>query len=178
MNDADAILRCREGDRDAFRDLVARYQREALGHAVSILGNREDALDAVQEAFIDAFQALERFDITRRFYPWLYAMLRNRCYKMLANRRRHQADSTDELEILSPSPGASQEELILLERGLIALTAEHREIITLKHLDGLSYEELAARLEIPVGTVMSRLHHARKNLREKLSRHFKKANEL
>ena len=178
MNDVDAIHRCREGERDAFRDLVARYQSEALGHAVAILGNRDDALDAVQEAFIDAFQALERFDIARRFYPWLYAILRNRCFKILANRRRHEADSTDDVEILSPSPGASREELLLLERGLIALSAEDREIITLKHLDGLSYEELSARLEIPIGTVMSRLYHARKKLREKLSRHFKKANEL
>ena len=178
MNDADAILKCREGDRDAFGNLVARYQAEALGHAAAILGNRDDALDAVQEAFIDAFQALGQFDTTRRFYPWLYAILRNRCFKLLANRRRHQADSTDDLEILSPAPGASREELVLLERGLTALSAEHREIITLKHLDGLSYEELSARLGIPVGTVMSRLHHARKNLREKLSRHFKKAHEL
>ena len=178
MNDVDAILRCREGNRDAFRDLVARYQSEALGHAVAILGNRDDALDAVQEAFIDAFQALERFDITRRFYPWLYTILRNRCFKILANRRRHGTDSTDDVEILSPSRGASREELLLLEGGLLALSAEHREIITLKYLDGLSYEELSARLEIPVGTVMSRLHQARKNLREKLSRQFKKANEL
>ena len=178
MSDGDAIRKCREGDRDAFRDLVTRYQTEAVGHAVAILGNRDDALDAVQEAFIDAFQALAQFDTTRRFYPWLYAILRNRCFKILATRKRHQAESTDDLEILAPSPGMSREELLLLERGLVALSPEHREIITLKHLDGLSYEELAARLDIPVGTVMSRLHHARKNLREKLSRRFRKGDEL
>ena len=69
MDDQAAIERCRAGDKEAFRHVVERYQAEAIGHAIAILGNREDAMDAIQEAFIDAFKALDRLDLTRRFYP-------------------------------------------------------------------------------------------------------------
>ena len=84
MDDEAAIEKCRAGNNEAFRHVVERYQAEAIGHAIAILGNREDAMDAVQEAFIDAFQALDRVDLTRRFYPWFYVILRNRCYKLAA----------------------------------------------------------------------------------------------
>lgn len=173
MEDSTAIERCRGGDGDAFRHLVERYQSEAMGHAVAILGNRDDAMDAVQDAFINAFQALGQFDLGRRFYPWFYTILRNRCFKLAAGRKRQPDASTDELEILSPTPGISREEMISLERAFMALSPEQRELITLKHLDGLSYEELAERLNVPIGTIMSRLYHVRKKLREKLSRQFK-----
>ena len=172
MDDSAAVLRCKAGDGEAFRHLVERYQSEAIGHAVAVLGNREDAMDAVQEAFLDAFRALGRFDHSRRFYPWFYTILRNRCFKLAAGRRRHEAESVDELQLLAPAPGATPEEALLLERALFALSERERELITLRHLDGLSYEELAVRLEVPVGTVMSRLYHARKNLRGKLSNHL------
>lgn len=170
MDDNTAIQKCRAGEREAFRHLVERYQAEAIGHAVAILGNRDDALDAVQEAFIDAFQALGRFDLALRFYPWFYTLLRNRCFKLFASRKRHEAESADELQILSPTAGPSREEALSLEQALLALTPEQRELVTLKHLDGLTYEELAARFAVPVGTIMSRLYQVRKRLREKLSR--------
>jgi RNA polymerase sigma-70 factor (ECF subfamily) len=173
MDDNTAIQQCRDGEQEAFRYLVQRYQAQAIGHAVAILGNREDALDAVQEAFVDAFHALGRFDLTLRFYPWFYAILRNRCFKLAAKRKRREATSTDELEILSPVPGVSREESLSLEQALLTLTPEQRELITLKHLDGLTYEELAAQFAVPVGTIMSRLYHARKQLREKLTREFR-----
>jgi RNA polymerase sigma-70 factor (ECF subfamily) len=66
MDDHEAFERCRAGDNEAFRQVVERYQAEAIGHAIAILGNREDAMDAVQEAFIDAFQALDRLDLTSK----------------------------------------------------------------------------------------------------------------
>jgi RNA polymerase sigma-70 factor (ECF subfamily) len=171
MEDPVAIRRCRAGDKDAFRYIVERYQAEAVGHAIAILADREDALDAVQEAFIDAYQALGRFDSARRFYPWFYVILRNCCYKLATNRRKHEASSLDGREILASTSGISSEDAILLERSLLELSAEDRELITLRHLDGLSYRELAERLELPEGTVMSRLYYARKQLRQKLARH-------
>jgi RNA polymerase sigma-70 factor (ECF subfamily) len=171
MDDPMAIQNSRTGDRDAFRHLVERYQKEAIGHAIAILGNREDALDAVQEAFIDAFQALDRFDLSRRFYPWFYTILRNCCYKLAAGRKRRETSSTDELEMLAPTPGVTSEETLLLERALLELSPQERELLTLKHFDGLSYEELAERLDVPQGTVMSRLYHARKHLRQRLARY-------
>jgi RNA polymerase sigma-70 factor (ECF subfamily) len=171
MDDQLAIEGCRAGDKDAFRHVVEHYQAQAIGHAVAILGNREDALDAVQEAFIDAFQAIERIDLTRRFYPWFYVILRNRCYKLAAARKKRELGSPDEMEILASPPGIRPEDTMLLEQAMLELPAPERELITLRHLDGLSYEELAARLNVPRGTIMSRLYHARNKLRERLARH-------
>ena len=98
MDDQEAIERCRAGDKEAFRHVVERYQTEAIGHAIAILGSREDAMDAVQEAFIDAFKALDRLDLTRRFYPWFYVILRNRCYKIAGGRKNRDMASVDEME--------------------------------------------------------------------------------
>lgn len=168
MDDSVAIDRCKAGDKDAFRHLVERYQAEAMGHAQAILANRQDALDAIQEAFIDAFQALDRFDTSRHFYPWFYTILRNRCFKVLAGRKKNVGPSFEEAMILEPIHDIAPEERLALERALRELSADEREIVTLKHLDGLSYDELAEYLKIPKGTVMSRLFHARKRLREKL----------
>jgi RNA polymerase sigma-70 factor (ECF subfamily) len=169
MDDQTAIEKCRAGDKEAFRHLVEHYQAEAIGHAIAILGNREDAMDAVQEAFIDCFQALDRIDLTRRFYPWFYVILRNRCFKLGSGRKKREMSSS-ETEILAPASSIQPEDTMILERALLELPAEDRELITLRHLDGLSYQELAERLEVPQGTIMSRLHHARKRLRDRLTR--------
>jgi len=171
MDDKEAIEKCRTGDTEAFRHLVQHYQSEAIGHASAILGNREDAMDAVQEAFIDAFQSLDQFDLNRSFYPWFYVILRNRCYKLAQVRRRGELSSSDDMEILAAGPGVRPEESMLLERCLLELPVQDRELITLRHLDGLSYQELSERLAVPQGTIMSRLYHARRKLRDKLARH-------
>jgi RNA polymerase sigma-70 factor, ECF subfamily len=170
MDDAMAIEKCRQGDKEAFRFLVERYQAQAIAHSLAILGSREDALDAVQEAFIDAYQGLGHFDMARRFYPWFYVLLRNRCFKLSAKKRETQ--NLEETEILAPQDGLAREEQIALEAALLALSKEDRELITLKYLDGLSYNEIAEYLEIPRGTVMSRLFYARRQLHSKLSRIF------
>ncbi|MEP6901994.1 MAG: sigma-70 family RNA polymerase sigma factor [Actinomycetota bacterium] len=165
-----AIEKCLKGEKDAFRYLVERYQAQAVGHSTAILGNREDALDAVQEGFIDAFQSLKNFDRAQRFYPWLYVLVRHRCFKMIA--KKHESENIEETEILAPQSDISNEERITLEKALLSLSKEDREIITLKYLDGSSYDEIAEHLEIPRGTVMSRLFYARKQLQTKLTGKF------
>ena len=170
-DDADVIERILKGEKEAFRHIVERYQAQAVGHALTILANREDALDAAQEAFTDAFQALRKFDAARRFYPWFYVLLRNRCYKLIA-KRRAGAETIETAEILAAQPGISNEERIALERALGSLTREDREIVTLKYLDGFSYDEIAGLLSIPRGTVMSRLFYARRELQAKLTKEF------
>jgi len=167
-DDEIAIEKCRSGDREAFRHLVEKYQRQAISHATAILGSREDALDAAQEAFIDAFKALKQFDSSRPFYPWFYVLLRNRCFKLAA--RKRETESIDETVIVAPNSTAQSERILALENALRSLDMEDREIVTLKYFDGLSYNELAERLQIPKGTVMSRLFHARKKLQAKLER--------
>jgi RNA polymerase sigma-70 factor (ECF subfamily) len=170
MDDLVALRNCIDGDKESFRYLVERYQNQAVAHATAVLGNREDAMDAVQEAFIDAYRALDQFDFSRRFYPWFYVLLRNRCFKILASKGRRGTDQIrEDTQILAPGPESSIEESLLLEAALLALSAEDRELITLKYLDGLSYQELAELLQIPKGTVMSRLFYARKQLQAELS---------
>ena len=168
MDDEIAIEKCRNGEQEAFRHLVERYQKQAVGHATAILGSREDALDAAQEAFIDAFRALKKFDNSRPFYPWFYVLLRNRCFKLVA--RKRELESIDETVIVASNSAAQSEDILVLENALRALDMEDREIITMKYLDGLNYNELAERLQIPKGTVMSRLFHARRKLQAKLER--------
>ena len=167
MDDTMAIEKCLQGEKDAFRFLVERYQSQAAAHAVAIFGNKNDALDAVQEAFVDAYQALKNFDRSRRFYPWFYVLLRNRCFKLMAKSRK--TESIEETDILAPQADLPYEERLALETALLALSAEDREIIILKYLDGLSYDEIAEHLVIPKGTVMSRLFYARKQLQARLT---------
>jgi RNA polymerase sigma-70 factor (ECF subfamily) len=168
MDDSAAVRQCLEGDPDAFRTLVERYQDRALGHAIAIIRNRDDAQDAVQDAFLNAHRALHTFDRRRVFYPWLYAILRNCCFKLLARRHDDLVDSAARLDLLESSTLPADDRLAI-ERALATLSAADREIVLLRHFDGLSYAELAALLEIPVGTVMSRLFNARKRLRDGLA---------
>jgi RNA polymerase sigma-70 factor, ECF subfamily len=167
MDDAEAIKRCQQGDREAFRHLVERYQRRAVTHAMAILGNRDDAEDAVQDAFIDAFKAIGTFDTSRSFYSWFYVLLRNRCYKTTAGRR--PTESLDEALLLTSQQGMADDTRLALENALHSLTREEREIVWLKYFSGLSYDELALHLQIPRGTVMSRLFNARRRLKGKLT---------
>src|SRR5688500_18215685 len=148
MDDREAIIRCRGGDAEAFRHLVARYQREAIGHARALLADGEDARDAAQDAFLAAYRALDRFDEDREFYPWLYTILRMRCFKILAERKIRDPVSLDDLELIAPSPGLSPEDLQALERALRASSPEDREILTLRHFYGLIYAEIAELLAI------------------------------
>ncbi|MGZ5481146.1 MAG: RNA polymerase sigma factor [Pyrinomonadaceae bacterium] len=97
-------------------------------------------------------------------------MLRNRCYKMRT--RNRETENIEDTEILAPHIGLPREERVALERAFVSLPREDRELITLKYLDGLSYQELAEHLQIPKGTVMSRLFHVRKQLQRKLTGQF------
>ena len=170
MDDAKAIEQCKAGDDEAFGYLVKRYQAEAIGHALAILHHREDALDAVQDAFVRAFRSLGTFDCRREFYPWFYTILRHRCFHVLQERSQSPTLGHDVAQILAPSSPLGQDSTEIIEAALQELSGEDRELITLKHLDGFGYEELGRRLGIPAGTAMSRLYYARLRLREKVQR--------
>jgi RNA polymerase sigma-70 factor (ECF subfamily) len=167
MDDRDAVERCRGGEIDAFRHLVDRYQRRALAHARALTGSDADAADMVQAAFLDAFRQLGRFDESREFYPWFYVLLRNRCFKEWRRSGERPADLISNEG--STRDKVSSEEAYDLRRALGRLEPGDREILVLKHLDGWTYDELAERLDIPRGTVMSRLFHARRRLKALLS---------
>jgi RNA polymerase sigma-70 factor (ECF subfamily) len=167
MDDAEAVRQCLSGDRQAFRHLVQRYQARALAHARALVGDDAGAADASQEAFLDAFRSLAKFDVEREFYPWFYVLLRNRCFKQRSRpgTRQESAPPTDS----EATGGASREEALDLRRAIGRLDPSDRELVLLKHLEGWTYDELSGRLGIPRGTVMSRLFHARRRLQSLIS---------
>jgi RNA polymerase sigma-70 factor (ECF subfamily) len=161
MDDAGAIRRCREGNVDAFRHVVDRYQARALAHARLLTRNEADAADATQDAFVDAFRHLRTFDAGREFYPWFYVLLRNRCFKQ----RSRPGTRAESGIVAAPGvdPGISERHLDLW-RAIDRLSPDDAEIVVLKHIEGWTYDELAKALDVPRGTVMSRLYAARQRL--------------
>lgn len=143
----------------ALRPLLPR----AAGYARALLGNRHDAEDAVQQSALRGWERISQYDAARPFGGWWFAILRNCCLDLL---RARKASRTDNLEGIDPpdTRAAEEPEWTRLEAGLRRLTPAHREILQLKYFGGLSYDELAVTLAIPRGTVMSRLHLARKAL--------------
>jgi RNA polymerase sigma-70 factor, ECF subfamily len=161
MDDAAATRACLNGDLDAFRYFVERYQNRALAHARLVTRNAADAADATQEAFVDAFRNLRSFDPSRQFYPWFYVLLRNRCLKQRTRRgTRWESEGLSSSEV---DAGLSEAQLDLW-RAIGRLVPEDAELVVLKHIEGWTYEELSRALRIPRGTVMSRLYEARKRL--------------
>ncbi|KAA3613427.1 MAG: RNA polymerase sigma factor [Planctomycetota bacterium] len=169
-----------QGNRRAFGELVQLHQARAMALAVGIVGNREEARDLYQEACLKSFKALRSFVPGRPFFPWFYRILRNACIQHLRSRRvrrsvslQRQDDDGDYAFDLVDTTTPSPEELVerdarsqALGTALTRLSPADREILTLKHFDGLSYKEIAEALSIPIGTVMSRLHVARRRLRK------------
>jgi RNA polymerase sigma-70 factor (ECF subfamily) len=172
MNDEELVLACRNGDPDSFGTLVIRYERELMGHALALLGNREDALDVLQETFVRAFKAINRFQRGRQFYPWIYGIMRNLCvdrFRRHARDRQHR-DALWKCAELNSEWNKSDERARCLWKALGKLSQEDREIIVLKHLEGRKYNEISEVLQVARGTVMSRLYRARQRLKELVSR--------
>ena len=175
MDEQRAIQLCvKHRDPVGFEFLVQKYRREAFFHALALLGNQDDALDACQDSFAKAFAAIPRLRELPQFYPWFYCILRNRCLNVLARRqtsdRYRQAEQHEAASAANNEhPGQlleSREERERVQQAMESLTPEHREILVMKYMQEHRYEEIAALLGIPRGTVMSRLYHARTALRE------------
>lgn len=174
-NESEVLAAAARGDRKAFGQLVRAYQRRAYAAAYSLVGNREDALELSQDAFVKAFKAMKRFDVSMPFYPWLHRIVRNTSLNHLKKKKRRGESSLDELMEsgfdahdgdYTPLDNASRDELLRhIQHAMTQLTPEQQEILRLRHFMELSYGEIAQALEIPQGTVMSRLHGARKKLK-------------
>lgn len=171
------IRKCRAGDPRFYEPLVRAYEKPGLRLALGLLGNVEDAKDALQAAFVKAYEALGSFDLQRSFGPWFFQILRNQCRDLLRNRRaRFRLEAADERLELKPADEESGPERRreagqvkeLIWKALESLAEEQREVLVLKEIQGLRYGEIAALLEIPEGTVASRLFHARRALKEAL----------
>jgi len=185
LSDTEAIARARDGDHEAYRVLVERYQGRAFRLAVRVLGDPDWARDAVQEGFLKAYGSLDRFEGRSGFYTWLYRLLFNLCIDMKRRDRsgRHVPwDDATAMDVDGPGapakphgvegPGRELERAELREalgRAIAQLPEDARRTLLLREVDGLSYAEIAESLGIPKGTVMSRLHHARRKVRQLLA---------
>ena len=167
------VVRAKAGNEAAFAALVRGNMQKVYRSAYAITHNGDDAADIAQETFIRAFRNLARFDETRPFFPWLYRIARNLCINRIQRITRRET-SLPEYDIVADShegPEAAvvgADEKIRVRDAVDRLPEQHRRIIELNHFQELSYREIAEILDIPIGTVMSRLFHARKKLRELL----------
>jgi len=166
-----------EGDRQAFKDLVSLYQQKIFLLAYSILRNREDALDVVQETFMRLYQKLSAYDKDRNFQAWLLQIAKNLSIdfyrKHYGKRREMEADrSVEELQLAADdrrSNPESSELRTVISRNLERLGERQRLIFVMKHFNGLEYREIAEVLGISVGTVKSLHFKAVRNLKNWLS---------
>ena len=186
LSDGELITQFLEGSEEAFNRLVLKHQRRAYNIAYRFLAQHEDALEVAQDAFVRVYRNLRRFRGRASFKTWLYKIILN----LARNRYRHRVsrgelkkvsldnpkqyeDSEAVREIadekLSPTRELGGREIQeQIQRGLMQLAAEHRQVIILRHIEGLSYDEMAQVLQCAQGTVKSRLHRARLELRQVL----------
>ena len=167
-----------EGNTNAFEELVLEYEKKVYNVALRILGNSEDAADMTQEAFIKAFNSLSGFRGDSKFSVWLTRIVSNLCLDFLRSRSRRptvslsvEDDEGDDVQLdiadVSQSPELLLERSLTREsvrRGLKVLPEDYREILLLREIQGLSYDEIAEALNIEVGTVKSRIFRGRKKL--------------
>ncbi len=189
MIDAEALIEERDliqkivaGNTNAYAEIVRAYQAKVLGLCTSLLSDATQAEDAAQEIFIKAYQALSSFQGNSKFSTWLYRIAANHCKDLLRKRSRQKTESLDALiersgdevqNLWEPSvdprntSGASD----IIEKLLSSLSPEERLILTLREVQGLSYQEISETLKCSLDAVKSRLRRARETLEEKV-RHF------
>jgi RNA polymerase sigma-70 factor, ECF subfamily len=172
--DEEIVARCCSGDREAFAKLVLKYQSRVLTLATRILDNRSEAEDIAQDIFVKVFQSLHDFRGASRFSTWLYRITVNHCLNHLRRRARQQQTLvvTEPEEWMQESSASNphkrleqKERWALVQAKLQLLSPEHRTIILLRDFEGLSYDEIAEVLQLESGTVKSRLHRARMELK-------------
>lgn len=178
------IQRVKTGDVNAFELLVREYEKNVYNLALRMVKNPDDAADMTQEAFIKAYNSLSSFRGDSKFSVWLYRIVSNVCLDYLRSVSRHPAvslsvenDEGEETELDIPDESQSPEELLerkltreSVRRGLEALPEDYRQILLLREIQGLSYDEIADILALELGTVKSRIFRARKKLCEFLLR--------
>lgn len=181
-SDQQLIDQCLSGQSDAFGGLVTRYEKRLYGTLVHMVGSVHEARDVAQEAFVLAYQKLDSFRQESSFYSWLFRI----AYNAAISRHRRRRGRTASVDAIRETTGTeptddrpesdpayqlhTSERQALVRNALDELAEEFRTVIVLREMEGLSYEEIAEMVAVPVGTVRSRIHRARSELREKLTR--------
>jgi len=181
VNDDDRRLieQCLGGRRDAFGELVSRYQARLYNVVIRLVDHADDAADVVQDAFLNAFQSLPSFKGDAEFFTWLYRIAFNSAISLKRRKRATVSldaagpdggiDPDDPSEYVKPGQALQRmEDEAQLQEAMSRLSSEHREVLVLKDIEGMKYEDIAEILGVPIGTIRSRLHRARLELRDLL----------
>jgi len=183
VDDRELVSAAQRGDRDAFKTLFERYHRRAYALAFGVLRHQDDALDVVQDAFIKAHKHLDRFEGNSSFYTWFYRIVMNLAIDHLRKQRRVKPVEFDEARlesegddlllprILGGNPGRALLDKQIrgrIDKALDELSDNHRAVLVMRELEGLSYEDMAQAMTCSKGTIMSRLFHARRNMQKRL----------
>ena len=177
-SDSEIISEAQAGDQRAFEILYRKHEQRVYRTALAIMGNSQAAEEVLQDCFLRAYKHLHRLNADPSVSPWLHRVAVNLCHSRL--RRSYLSQLTVSLESLSnrlfPTQALSPEESTqhsemrtAIQNGVAALSFKHRSVVVLYYLQGLSLEEIAYILDCPVGTVKSRLHHARRELSQRLT---------
>lgn len=180
IGDAECVKRVQQGDIDSFEVLVRRYEKAIFNLAYRLLGNYDEAAEVAQDVFLSAFKSIHQFRGEANFSTWLYRIGLNHAStrrKSLTNTQRRQLplDGTEVIADSAVDPAKNVEDKEIQQRvqhALNSLDAEDARIILLRDLQDVPYEEVAAMLDIPIGTVKSRLHRARRALKTSLAPYF------
>jgi RNA polymerase sigma-70 factor (ECF subfamily) len=170
------ILRCQDRDADALRELVGRYEQRIWRHALYLTGRHEAAREVAQETWLAIVRGLPRLRDPASFRTWAYRIVARRSADWIRRRTRDRARTPHSADrIAAPAErdracSIDDDDLAALRLAIRRLPLHHRSVLDLHYRDGLSINEIAAVLEMPPGTVKSRLHHARQTLRETLER--------
>jgi RNA polymerase sigma factor (sigma-70 family) len=164
----------KQGSNEAFTQLIARFKGQAFRHAFAVLHDRMEAEDVTQEAFVKAYYSLHSLDSEYAFASWLARIVTNLCYTRAQKKKREATwiiENTDALSSsLSGGPGPIERKQLqmTIEEGMKQLSLDHRTAIVLRDIQGFTYDEIATILQVPVGTVKSRISAARLSLRKQL----------
>ena len=165
VDDLAFVQRCRAGDTAAFEVIVLRYQRVLFTVALRMLGNYAVAADAAQNAFVKAYEKLDTFDGSRKFFSWLYRILVNECLNTRRDARALEEISPNLADNSTPADTfEAAERRRRVQAAILALPVDYREVVVLRHFAELSYEEIGEALHVPAKTVKSRLHTAKERL--------------
>ena len=174
MNELLLISRARGGDRDAFGELVEQYRDNVYRLAYRMCGNAYDADEAAQEAFVAAWRALPNFRGDAKFSTWLYRLTTNAAIDVMRREKRHQTVGDGEMVDLADDADSPQETVERTEqqeavqKALATLSEEYREVLLLRYMEELDYAEIADVLQLPSGTVKSRINRAKAALKAAL----------
>jgi RNA polymerase sigma-70 factor, ECF subfamily len=171
-SDEEIVRLCQSGDRKAFDALVERHHRLVYNVALRMVHDTDDAADIAQGVFVKVYEKLDGFDERFRFFSWIYKIAVNESLNFLNQKKKF--DGLDGLEVADEENEGADDELIAqegkIQDGLMMLKVDHRAVIILKHMQGLSYGEIAQILDLPEKTVKSRLFTARQVLKEILKK--------